>query len=79
MARKDAVIRLPVRYLNPDAYVPGAPRCDMTVDEWIALPAQVRAWALAAGLYEVDAAVPATVSESAQAAPASGECEPCQQ
>lgn len=80
MARKDTVIALPVRYLDPSAYVPGVPQCDMATEQWMALPAQVRAWALASGLYAVDdAALSATVEESAQAEPASGECEPCQQ
>ena len=79
MARKDAVIALPVRYLDPSAYVPGVPQCDMTAEQWMTLPAQVRAWALDSGLYKVDAALPANDVEAAQATPASGECEPCQQ
>ena len=79
MARKDAAITLPVRSLDPSAYVPGVPQCDMTAEQWMMLPAAVRAWALASGLYAVDANVPAASDESAQAAPANGECEPCQQ
>ena len=79
MAKKETVITLPVRYLNPSAYVPGVPQCDMTAEQWMALPAQVRAWALDSGLYEVDAALPANDVETAQATPANGECEPCQQ
>ncbi len=79
MARKDAVITLPVRYLDPSAYVPGVPQCDMTAEQWMALPAQVRAWALASGLYAVDADLPAEPAEAVQAQPANGECEPCQQ
>jgi hypothetical protein len=77
---KGTVMRFPVRYVGVDAYVPGVPQCDMSVDQWMALPATVRAWALAGGLYEVDADLAAaTIEESAQVQPASGECEPCQQ
>ena len=79
MAKKETVITLPVRHLNPSAYVPGVPQCDMTAEQWMALPAPARAWALASGLYEVDAALPANDVETPQATPANGECEPCQQ
>jgi len=79
MARKDTVVTLPVRYLDPSAYVPGVPQCDLTAEQWTALPAQVRAWALASGLYAVDADLPADAAATVQAAPATGECEPCQQ
>ncbi len=69
--------RLPVRYLNPGAYIPGVPQCDMTAEQWAEVPAPLRTWALASGLYEVDADVTAP---AADAAPASGEeCEGCQQ
>ena len=76
---KATVMRFPVRYVGIDAYVPGVPQCDMTAEQWMALPAQERAFALASGLYEVDAALPANDVETPQATPANGECEPCQQ
>ena len=76
MAKKNES-RLPVRYLDPGAYIPGVPQCDMTAEQWNELPAALRTWALASGLYEVDADVPAPVQA---AAPASNEeCEECQQ
>lgn len=76
MAKKNDT-RLPVRYLNPSAYVPGVPQCNMTAEQWAEVPPSLQAWALASGLYEVDAEIPAP---TADAAPASGEeCEGCQQ
>lgn len=76
MAKKNEP-RLPVRYLDPGAYIPGVPQCDMTAEQWAAVPAASQAWALASGLYEVDAEIPAPVQA---AAPASNEeCEGCQQ
>lgn len=76
MAKKNDT-RLPVRYMNTGAYIPGVPQCDMTAEQWAELPAALRTWALASGLYEVDADVPAPVQA---AAPASNEeCEECQQ
>lgn len=76
MAKKENV-RLPVRYLNPGAYIPGVPQCDMTAEQWNELPAALRTLALASGLYEADAEIPAP---AADAVPASGEeCEGCQQ
>ena len=75
MAKKNES-RLPVRYLDPGAYIPGVPQCDMTAEQWGELPAALRTWALASGLYEVDADVPAPVQASA---PANEECEGCQQ
>ena len=75
MAKKNDT-SLPVRYLDPGAYIPGVPQCDMTAEQWGELPAALRTWALASGLYEVDADVPAPVQA---AAPANEECEGCQQ
>ena len=76
MAKKNES-RLPVRYLDPGAYVPGVPQCDMTAEQWAQLPAVAREWALASGLYEVDADVPAPVQADAPAS--NEECEGCQQ
>lgn len=76
MAKKNES-RLPVRYLNPSAYVPGVPQCDMTAEQWAELPAALRAWALTSELYEVDADVPAPVQADAPAS--NEECEGCQQ
>ena len=76
MAKKNES-RLPVRYLDPGAYIPGVPQCDMTAEQWGELPAALRTWALASGLYEVDADVPAPVQASAPAS--NEECEECQQ
>jgi len=76
MAKKNEP-RLPVRYLNPGAYIPGVPQCDMTAEQWAEVPVPLRSLALASGLYEVDAEIPAPVQA---AAPASNEeCEGCQQ
>ena len=76
MAKKNES-RLPVRYLNPGAYIPGVPQCDMTAEQWAEVPVPLRSLALASGLYEVDAEIPAPVQA---AAPASNEeCEGCQQ
>ena len=76
MAKKNDT-SLPVRYLDPGAYIPGVPQCDMTAEQWNELPAALRTWALASGLYEVDADIPAPVQA---AAPASNEeCDGCQQ
>ena len=76
MAKKNES-RLPVRYLNPSAYIPGVPQCDMTAEQWAEVPLPLRSLALASGLYEVDAEIPAPVQA---AAPASNEeCEGCQQ
>ena len=76
MAKKNDT-SLPVRYLNSGAYIPGVPQCDMTAEQWNELPAALRTWALACGLYEVDAEIPAP---AAAVAPASNEeCEGCQQ
>ena len=76
MAKKNES-RLPVRYLNPSAYIPGVPQCDMTAEQWAELPTALRTLALASGLYEADADVPAPVQA---AAPASNEeCVECQQ
>ena len=76
MAKKNES-RLPVRYLNPSAYVPGVPQCDMTAEQWAELPTALRTLALASGLYEADADVLAPVQA---AAPASNEeCVECQQ
>ena len=76
MAKKNES-RLPVRCLDPGAYVPGVPQCDMTAEQWAQLPAVAREWALASGLYEVDADVPAPVQADAPAS--NEECEGCQQ
>lgn len=76
MAKKNES-RLPVRYLDPGAYIPGVPQCDMTAEQWAELPTALRTLALASGLYEADADVPAPAADTA---PASGEeCEGCQQ
>ena len=76
MAKKNDT-RLPVRYLDPNAYVPGVPQCNMTAEQWAELPTALRTLALASGLYEADADVPAPVQA---AAPASNEeCVECQQ
>ena len=76
MAKKNDT-RLPVHYLNPSAYVPGVPQCDMTAEQWAELPAALRTLALDSGLYEVDADVPAPVQADAPAS--NEECEGCQQ
>lgn len=76
MAKKNES-RLPVRYLDPGAYVPGVPRCDMTAEQWAELPAALRTLALASGLYEVDAEIPAPAADTAPAS--NEECEGCQQ
>lgn len=76
MAKKNEP-RLAVRYLNPNAYIPGVPQCDMTAEQWAEVPVTLRSLAVASGLYEVDAEIPAP---AADAAPASEkECEGCQQ
>lgn len=69
--------RLPVRYLDPGAYIPGVPQCDLTTEQWAELPAALRTLALDSGLYEVDADVPAPVQAETPAS--NEECEGCQQ
>ena len=76
MAKKNDT-RLPVRYLDSDAYIPGVPQCDMTVEQWNELPAALRTLALNSGLYEADADVPAPAQADAPAS--NEECEGCQQ
>jgi hypothetical protein len=76
---------LPVRYLNPGAYIAGVPRCDMDAQRWAEVPADLRALAVASGLYAVDEAALAAAGAAPEPAQdvaqvdAQGECEGCQQ
>jgi len=50
-----------MRYVAPAGeFVPGLPACDLTDEEWAALPDDLRALALALALYRADEAAETT-------------------
>jgi hypothetical protein len=53
MSKKQLIKNFTVTYVGDGGFITGVPMRDMSQEEWLALPDELLALALASGLYEV--------------------------